>query len=157
MATMTMGGTQTQRAYQFKADLEQHAQRLRDRVTEAYVNVILLLFMNIVVGGNYSPGTPRDTGYAANSWVVGLNGIGAFRQPSERPSGDKGPVALDSVDDLQQVLTARLEDVVHLSSNAAYMGALEDGHSSQAPTGMVWLAIHAGPQIVSEVVRTMLS
>lgn len=156
MTTISMTGSNRQRAMQFQADLTKAQQMLRDRVTELYRNVIFLLFQNIIAGGDYSPGTPVDTGFARNSWVPSANGIGAFRQPST-PERHGAPVGVDSIDALQAVLEARLEDEWHLSSNCAYMSALEDGHSSQAPTGMVWLAIHAGPQIVAEVTRMMLS
>lgn len=153
--------TNVQRAYEFVADLEAKKVLLRERVTEAYMHIILLAFMNIVVGGNYSPGTPVDTGFARNSWVVGLNGIAPFRQSSEpSQSVQKGnePIALVSMDDGQATLIGvQLGDVVHITSNAAYMGALEDGHSDQAPTGFIWLVINAAPQIVDVVVREMLS
>jgi hypothetical protein len=150
--------TQLQRAYAFQADLLAHDARIRDRVREAYMHVCLILFMNIVVGGLYSPGTPVDKGFARNSWVIGINGVAPFRQGAQRLSGDDGPVAIVSVDDgTTTLLGLQIGDEVHLTTNCVYMPPLEDGHSQQAPTGMVWLAINAGPQIVSAVVSEMLS
>lgn len=164
-ATIAMASSNAQRAYEFQIELGNRVEALRERVREAYMHIILLLYMNIVVGGNYSPGTPVDTGFARNSWVVGLNEIAAFRQPSSLPSAERDALRKSGAvlpivgvqDGQTSILGVQLGDEVHLTSNAVYMGALEDGHSQQAPTGFIWLAIHAGPQIIDEVVREMLS
>lgn len=149
--------TQAQRAYEFRANLERWTASLDDRLSEAYRNIIFVLLMNIVVGGLYSPGTPVDTGFARNSWVVGIGGVGAFRQP-QQPEDRHATVALTADAEGQSVLVdVRIGDEVHLTSNCAYIQALEDGHSGQAPTGMVWLALSASQQIVDQVVAEMLS
>jgi hypothetical protein len=157
--TANTGKTQQQRAYEFQVELQRHAQRISDRIDEAYMHVTLEVFRNIVVGGNHSPGTPVDTGFACNSWVVGVNEIGPYRQGAAPPKSERGkPVAIVSFTEGQaKVLAVHAGDTIHLTSNCAYMTALEDGHSGKAPTGMVWLAIHAAPQIVEEVVRAMTS
>lgn len=154
-----MAKTQQERAYEFQVSLEQHSLELRARVAEAYLHIVLLVFMSIVVGSDFSPGTPVDHGFARNSWVVGFNSIAPFRQDPEPANGDrKAPVALVSADEGQTaILSVKLSDEVHLTSNCAYMGPLEDGWSQQAPTGMVWLAIHAAQQMVDRVVAEMLS
>jgi hypothetical protein len=154
--TGNTGNTQQERAYEFTASLDAWKDKLDGRLNEAYRNVCLLLFMNIIVGGNYSPGTPVDTGFARNSWVVGIGAPGEPRQPAE--NAERATVSLTSDAEAQTaVLDATIDDEVHLTSNCVYMTALEDGHSDQAPTGMVWLAIHAGPQIAADVVKEMLS
>lgn len=152
-----------ERAYQFTAQLDAFAAGIGDRLNEAYRNVILLLFANIVVGGDFSPGTPVDTGFARNSWTVGRGGPGSPRQPSQpdvRPTKahPASPVGLVAIDDGSAAIAdASITEEIHLTSNCVYMGALEDGHSKQAPVGFVWLAITAGQQIVDQVVAEMQS
>jgi hypothetical protein len=82
-ATIDLTATQAQRVYEFEANLERWQQQLDDRIAEAYRNIIFVFLMNIVVGGLYSPGTPVRTGFARNSWVVGINGPGEPRQASQ--------------------------------------------------------------------------
>ena len=152
------------RVMEFTATLDRWATRLDGRLLELLLNVIMLFFKNVVVGGNYSPGTPVDTGFARNSWVAGINGIGAFRQPSTDPNrqprrdGEREQIyPTVSVDEGQiALLDMKLGDEVHLTSNAAYMGALDDGHSGKAPNGMIALAILAAQLMVDEVAREML-
>lgn len=157
----TSTNTQQQRTYEFIAELDAWAAQLDDRLNEAYRNIIFVLLMNVVVGGLYSCGTPHDLGFAQNSWVVGIGAPGAFRQPENMSAEDRKArrqVAVVSIEEGNTIiLDVKYEDEVHLSSNCVYMGSLEDGHSGQAPTGFVWLAIHAGQQIVNQVCREMLS
>lgn len=149
--------TQMERAYEFRANLERWSVSLDDRLSEAYRNIIFVLLMNIVVGGLYSPGTPVDTGFARNSWVVGIGGVGVFRQP-DQPADRHATVTLTADAEGQAILAdVRIGDEVHITSNCAYMMALEEGHSGQAPTGMVWLALSASQQIVDATVAEMLS
>lgn len=157
--TVDMSATQAQRVYEFSANLDKFAQQLDDRIAEAYRNIIFVFLMNIVIGGPYSPGTPVDTGFAQNSWVVGINGPGAPRQPPQPDAAArKQQVAVISIDEGRaMILDIVPSDVVHLTSNCVYMAPLEDGHSGQAPSGMVWLAIAAGQTIANQVCREMLS
>lgn len=158
-ATVGMGASQTQRAYEFAANLDAWAAQLDDRLTEAYRNIIFIFLMNVVVGGLYSPGTPVNTGFAQNSWVVGIGGVGAFRQSSSPTSAERGQsISVVSIEEGRaMILDISLTDEVHLSSNCVYMARLEDGWSQQAPTGMVWLALNAGQQIAQYVCTEMLS
>lgn len=158
-STVDLSATQAQRVYEFEANLERWQQQLDDRLAEAYRNIIFVFLMNIVVGGLYSPGTPVDTGFARNSWVVGINGPGEPRQPPQPdPAMRHQQVAVISIEDGRTlILDVQPADVVHLTSNCVYMAPLEDGHSGQAPTGMIWLALSAGQQIADQVCREMLS
>lgn len=75
--------------------------------------------------------TPVDTGFARNSWFTEV-GDGATRSDN---GGSGGP-------DAAQVLGgAQAFDAVTIANGASYIGRLEDGHSQQAPRGMVSVTI----------------
>jgi hypothetical protein len=139
----------------FAVDMSEIRTLMRDRVDEAFRHVALRVTENIIVGGPYSPGTPKDTGFARNSWTVGINTMGEDRQPSTR-EGDakKQPVDVGSLDVAQlAILGARASegDVIYLTSNCVYMRRLEYGHSKQAPQGMVRLTMQNAQRIVEDV------
>lgn len=108
---------------------------------------------NIVVGGAVSPGTPVDTGFARNSWVVGLNAPGTPRQP-DTPPADGAPPVGDPVGEAAPALAGvTAGDTVYLTSNTAYMPILEDGGSqAQAPQGMVRLTLAGAQTLVDAAV-----
>jgi len=94
-------------------------------------------------GGKYSPGTPIKTGFARSCWQGGLGSI-----PQNQPAAS--PDAAHSLA-LEVLVTAKAGDVVYLANVCPYIGPLEYGHSKQAPTGFVRLALAALPRIVDEV------
>jgi hypothetical protein len=146
--------------FEFGGDLQRFIQRLDTRADEFVRNLGFEVLRNIVVGGRYAPGTPVDTGFARNSWVVSLNGPAQYRQPAERPEGVTTVPLTAETEGGTVLLGARLGDALHITSNCAYMGGprgLEYGHSQQAPVGMVRLTIAAFGQIVHDVAQEMLS
>jgi len=72
--------------------------------------------------------TPRDTSFAANSW-----GVAFGEEPSDSAETSRQPEAVEA----PKLFNARIGDTVHLFNNAEYIRPLEDGHSAQAPQGMV--------------------
>lgn len=139
----------------FEASLDAFVGATRGELDELVRQVGFTVAENVIVGGAYSPGTPVDVGFARNSWAVGLNEIPAPRQAPENSSPEQ-PVAVTSDADAAAVIAqARLGDTIILASNCAYMEPLEEGHSQQAPNGMIKLAVQAGQLIVDDEARRL--
>jgi hypothetical protein len=90
------------------------------------------------------PATPVDTGRARSNWLTGLNT--ARREQVGYPVAGAGdaidPSGTSSLVEGQQVGAAfRAPDVLYLSNNLPYIGALNEGWSRQAPAGYVQQAI----------------
>lgn len=116
---------------------------------DAFVQALMfVLAENVVVGGPYGPGTPVDTGYARASWWLSLNA------PTEGPVVTVGQAQLAT--DASLALQAKAGDTIYLINNAQYIQALEDGHSGQAPNGMVGVVLMQGQRIVDDLARQRL-
>lgn len=143
----------------FNADLSKFEQTLAGRQDELVKNVALALANEVMVGGDFSPGTPVDTGFALNSWVVGINAIAAPRQPPTPPSTSfKLPVVVTTRPAaITAAMEAKLGDEVYVTSNCEYIEELEKGHSKQAPVGMVRITVAAGPLIVEREAAKLIA
>lgn len=139
----------------FTADLAKFEAVLRGRLDDLARRLGLAVAQSVTVGNDMSPGTPVDTGFARNSWAVGFNGDVAPRQPPAPPKEAKGKsVDVTSFEDASsKMLEAKAGDIIWIESNCVYMGALEFGHSGQAPQGMVRLTLAALPQKVQQIVQ----
>jgi hypothetical protein len=143
----------------FTVDMRHVRVRALSRLDEAFRHTVMRLTEQVIAGGEYSPGTPVLTGFARNSWSVGINAPGADRQPSARPLGEElVPVEVTSLDEAQLAIAgAKITegDAVYLTSNCVYMRKLEYGHSQQAPQGMVRLAMQNAQRIADDVAAQM--
>lgn len=81
--------------------------------------------------------TPVDTGRARSNWVAELGGPAAFTNP---------PMSADeAMADAKAVIEQYKGGTdIHLTNNLPYIGALNDGHSAQAPAGFVQTAVLDG-------------
>jgi len=86
--------------------------------------------------------TPVDTGFARNSWLVTKNSSYAGR-----PGGNSG------TESILNVKSANLGDALYINNGAEYIKKLEDGHSAQAPAGMVAISIAEFPTMVKEQIK----
>ena len=75
-------------------------------------------------------------GRARGNWQVGLNETNEEEFDDEDPSGGS-----TIADGSQTILSAMPFGVIWLFNNVPYIGRLENGWSSQAPNGMVRLAL----------------
>ena len=75
--------------------------------------------------------TPVDTGRARASWTIAVNQANRHVMPEGRYPAMPNPGFLD----------VRPGDSVVISNNLPYITALENGHSRQAPFGMVAVSI----------------
>jgi hypothetical protein len=139
---------------EFNASLERYAKQLAPFLDEVVQNVGFEVFENIVVGGEFAPGTPVDTGFARNSWWVSLGNPGLPRQPvlpEERVAVD-----ITSIDAAHPVIAQAHAGLdLWLLSNTAYMLDLEYGHSAKAPQGMIRLTLAQAQEIVDKIARAM--
>lgn len=86
--------------------------------------------------------TPVDTGRARANWQVGLG-----RAPSGTLAapGSAGEGTSNALNAAQAAIASYHGGVdIHISNNLPYIEALNNGHSSQAPSGYVERAIVAG-------------
>jgi hypothetical protein len=94
----------------------------------------------VEVGERVISRTPIDTGRAKSNWNYGL------QTPDIHTTQATGTRTLNGIEDLP----AKAGGFVHYVTNSlAYINALEDGHSKQAPQGMVKLTALEWDQIVS--------
>ncbi len=80
--------------------------------------------------------TPVDTGRARGNWQVTIGAPAT----SARLVADKAGAATIS-EGLGQLSGAQPFGVIHVGNNVAYIGKLEEGHSKQAPAGMLAITL----------------
>jgi hypothetical protein len=80
---------------------------------------------------NIAQRTPVDTGRARSSWITTVDQP-SDDVPPEGAGGNPPPVPVGSIDH---------KKTVFIVSNLDYIEALENGHSQQAPAGMVAVSI----------------
>lgn len=101
------------------------------------------LFNEVATGGQYSPGTPVDTGYARANWYA-VSGYSGSRPPVAGGYGGAAGAATS-------LATLRLGEPVLIANPVPYIVALEYGTSRMAPRGFVRRAVQAWPQIAATV------
>lgn len=111
---------------EFRLQIDKEMQDLHDRVVELTRIIALDAYSSV------KEKTPIDTGFARNSWFVDL-GDGAFR--SSNGGSDT------TQQDVDRIKGSRPFQAITIANGAEYIGALEDGHSRQAPSGMVAVTI----------------
>lgn len=103
----------------------------------------------VIIGKKYSPGTPVDTGFARASWFCH---VGSAIPPSPGKAGSPA----DAVSRVSLAIAdGEPGDTFWVLNNAAYIGALEYGHSSQAPRGMVRIAMQNAKFIAEDVAKRL--
>ncbi len=114
----------------FEADLNAFAELLDINQKDLTQKITADLWARIT--GNFpSHRHPVDTGRARAGWGLSIG------SPSPK-STPEGQYAAPSAPDVSAIDGTQ---VVYLLNNVEYIGALEDGHSKQAPNGMVRLSI----------------
>lgn len=99
---------------------------------------------------NLAYATPVDTGEAVSNWQVGIgNAPGSARGPYA--AGEKGSTAETNRLAMLQAGLATIDGyrsgegaAVHIVNNAKHIGALNDGHSRQAPRNFVETSVQEG-------------
>ncbi|MFG1420000.1 HK97 gp10 family phage protein [Xanthobacter sp. V0B-10] len=93
---------------------------------------------------------PADTGRARSNWTADMDQALAKVLPAHIP-GEKGSTADANAEiAINQAIEAidrfdiDANRSVHISNSLPYIGALNDGHSTQAPAGFVRIAVMEG-------------
>ncbi len=94
--------------------------------------------------GRIIQSTPVDKGFARNSWHADID-----KEPTSfRESSDKsGREAMSSVRSAANSFSDRNSEI-YLTSNAPYMRKLNDGHSEQAPSNFIPLAMQSAASAI---------
>ena len=102
--------------------------------------------------------TPVDTGRARSNWVVSLDApVDVIRRPyvplpeGQDPSkfGESGNAQGAISQGKAEIARARNGQTICVSNNLPYIGALNEGHSSQAGAMFVEEAVQAGIQAIA--------
>ena len=137
--------------HEFNAQLTKFARKIQVAPAKVVKKVAFQLFRRIIEK------TPVDTGRARASWNIAVGSADA----SVRPEGQhpKSPAALASK--ANTVLAGYGADgrlpVVWISNNLPYIGELENGHSQQAPAGMLALSIQEEEAAFNQAWREAVS
>lgn len=150
-------------ALKFNAKIDQFHIKTQAKLDKVVQGVGLALAEEIIVGRDFSPGTPILTGYARASWWISVDSKDrTTTAPEPLAKGDKaskgmfgdGSEALSAA--LLSLLTARIGSHVYILNNCIYINTLEyDGHSKQAPEGFVRLTLSHAQEIVNKVVQNL--
>lgn len=81
--------------------------------------------------------TPVDTGRARGSWGLSLGSPGTYELPEGNYGPDGGAQRARAEQQNLDQLTGENPQDVWIFNNLPYIEALENGHSQQAPLGMV--------------------
>lgn len=128
-------------AGRFALDIRKFRGKVNERLNIIIAKVTLQAGRNIIFR------TPVDTGAARANWQTAFNepDLSMDRQPDEN--------AREAIDQLQSVATsAQFGQQIFITNNLPYIEALEDGHSQQAPRGMVKVTLREMPGVVEESV-----
>lgn len=106
-------------AFERELEVEQE-ETFKGRILDLTKQIALEGFSSVVEK------TPVDTGFARNSWFIDVGGL---QRETNNGAGTAGEAA--------NVERAQPFQVITIANGAEYIGALENGHSQQAPVGMV--------------------
>lgn len=140
---------------QFAASLNKWVKDLGPYLDQVVQHVAFECAENIIVGGEFAPGSPVDTGFFRANWIVSLDVMPAMDAVVAPVKGTKiDQVALANAEVV--LLGAKAGRKLFIVNPVVYGPPLEFGHSKQAPEGMVRITAAAGQPIVDKVAREML-
>lgn len=129
-------------AKNFDDQLREIEARTLERVSQVVRKITLDVFNNVVMM------TPVDSGRARGNWQVATGEAPAGTVEMTDPSG--ATVMAQVAGEVGQMEPG---DVVYLVNNLPYARPLEDGHSQQAPGGMVALTVQRFQPIADAAIR----
>lgn len=135
-----------------KAQIDAAMRQIKRQWNAVASNVAQEAGKNLVTGGAYSPGTPRDTGFAQSAWQAMINGSvlsGRNKQKAVLGSRSQGVKGVSYQPAVLLLGNVKAGDRVSFSNYASYIELLEYGSSNQAPNGMIGLTAAAMPLIVA--------
>ncbi|MEX2444502.1 MAG: hypothetical protein WD492_12915 [Alkalispirochaeta sp.] len=125
----------------FALDLQRFADTTQRRMSVIPRKVALELFRRVVMR------TPIDEGRARGNWQAGVG-----TPPAGETDSKGGSAAIEQI--AAEVESWDAESIaIYLVNNVPYIVPLEDGHSGQAPQGMVKISLAEFPDIVETMTR----
>jgi hypothetical protein len=94
--------------------------------------------------------TPVDTGRARSNWTAQMDEAFAGLFPAKVPgiagstAEASAVAAIESAEQVIETFDIEKNGSIHVTNNLPYIGALNDGHSEQAPADFVRLALLDG-------------
>lgn len=119
-------------ARNFAIDLRKFGEVTWDKATIIFRKITLELDQRVVLS------TPVDIGRARGNWFPSLNAPSTSTEATADPTGAATLAAIEATVD-----AAELGDITWLTNNLPYILKLENGHSQQAPQGMVDINLQA--------------
>lgn len=117
----------------FFLDLRKFGAKTKKQAELIFRKVVLDLDQRVVLG------TPVDKGTARANWNVSVNVPNLSNDTEKRDPSGSG-----SIGEVQRTAAlAALGDVIWLVNSLPYILPLEEGHSKQAPNGMVRINVRA--------------
>lgn len=119
-------------AREFAIDLKRFGDVTRKEAETIFQKIAIDLDTRVVLG------TPVDEGRARGNWFPSLNTPSSEVSDKVDPSGSLAIAAATST-----AASSKLGDIIWLTNNLPYILPLENGHSGQAPEGMVDINLNA--------------
>lgn len=120
-------------ARDFALDLKKFGKVTKEQAQTIFRKIALELDSRVVLS------TPVDTGRARGNWFPSINSpSSALDMNAQDKSGSAAIGALTGV-----AMGAQLGDTIWMTNNLPYILPLENGHSKQAPQGMVDINLNA--------------
>jgi len=130
---------------QFALSLKRFGEVTREEARVIFQKITIDLDTRVVLG------TPVDEGRARGNWYPSLNAPSS--QVDDAAHDKSGATAIAAV--TSTAIGADLGDIVWMTNNLPYILPLENGHSGQAPAGMVDINLNAvAAQYGGKVVRS---
>lgn len=131
----------------FKLDLKHFAEVVvPENHTDLCRRIALNLHANVTNG---DPGNPKDTGWSRANWGVYIGREGVPTKPMgaypESKAGQYAPMSTDTYFKPETILSIRelgKFPFIWVYNNVPYIEVLENGHSKQAPQGMLESALN---------------
>ena len=127
----------------FAIDISNFVDRTKEKLDLVVRKVTLEVFTGVIMR------TPVETGRARGNWATAAAVIPSGFDPEKKDKGGAATVAAMT----QIVGTMVAGDIMNLANSVPYILRLEEGHSGQAPAGMVVTTLKEHPAVVSRAAR----
>jgi hypothetical protein len=138
----------------FAADISRFVNKTGIRADEVLRSIALQGLRGVVQR------TPVDTGRCRASWRVAINQADASVEPEIKKGKDQ-PAPVDASAVIGEgsgiIAAAKFGDSIYITNNLPYAPALEQGHSQQAPAGMLAVTFAELENAVSQMVGSVQS
>jgi hypothetical protein len=126
-------------AKQFNSRMRRLAKNTATNLTAKVNKIALQVLLNILQS------TPVDTGMAISNWILSLSDPSDEQIPPYSP-GSKGSTRQRNIGAAYNTAQAGIQDrtpkqIIYITNSLPYIGLLNDGSSSQAPSGFVQSAV----------------